>query len=148
MRMFLTLGPIGFLSGGGTWASLIAMLAAYAIGFFTWPFVYQLVTLILLFCAAMWAIIYTKNQFGQRRDPAEIVIDEVVGVFLVFLGLPLTSARIVAGLLLFRLFDIYKPWLVTRSEQLPHAWGIMLDDCVAAFFSWCLLHIMCAIGWL
>jgi phosphatidylglycerophosphatase A len=52
----------------------------------------------------------------------------------------------VAGYILFRLFDIYKPWLVARAEQLPYAWGIMLDDCVAALFAWILLHTACWIG--
>lgn len=69
-----------------------------------------------------------------REDPGEAVIDELLGVWLVLL--PFTDAdwrTILAAFILFRIFDIWKPWIIDRSQHwLPGGWSVMLDDALAA----------------
>jgi phosphatidylglycerophosphatase A len=142
LRTYSTLGPVGFLPAGGTWASCITLLIAYIIGFFDLSFFHQIIAVISIFTTALYAIHTTRWQFGYRTDPAEIVIDESVGILLAFIGLPITSISIIAGFVLFRALDIYKPWPISRMEKLPYAWGILLDDCVAGLCSWAILQLI------
>jgi phosphatidylglycerophosphatase A len=60
------------------------------------------------------------------------VYDEFAALTLVFVAVPLTVTTAVLGFLLFRLFDIWKPWPVRRLEQLPGGLGVMADDAGAA----------------
>ena len=68
-------------------------------------------------------------------DPSIIVIDEIVGIWITLLMVPKTLPAIVIGFLLFRLFDIIKPYPAARLEHLPGGWGIMLDDVVAGLYA-------------
>lgn len=78
-----------------------------------------------------------------KKDPSEVVIDEVAGVFITFLWLPQRSLWVLmAGLILFRIFDIWKPWLVGKADQLKGVVGIMLDDIIAGIFANLLLQIL------
>lgn len=83
----------------------------------------------------------TAASMGEK-DPSAIVIDEVVGVFLTFFWLPSSTWWVLLiGFLLFRLFDISKPWLVGSADRMGGAWGIMLDDVVAGMFANVLLQL-------
>lgn len=84
-----------------------------------------------------------------RSDPGEVVIDELVGVWLVLLPFVPDGERMPwpllgAAFFFFRLFDMLKPWPVSASEHwLPRGWGVMLDDVVAgllALLCVCVLH--------
>ena len=69
------------------------------------------------------------------------MLDEIVVLPIVFLGgPPLTWHVLLAGFLLFRLFDIWKPGLVREAEKLPGGWGIVADDVVAAALAWAALR--------
>ena len=72
--------------------------------------------------------------FG-RKDPSEIVIDEFVGMLVAVLWLPITWKTLAATFLLFRLFDIWKPFPARRFESLPGGLGIMADDLVAGLYA-------------
>ena len=63
-----------------------------------------------------------------REDPGHVVIDEVAGQWLTLAVCRPDWPHALLGLLLFRLFDITKPWPIRRLEALPAGWGIMLDD--------------------
>jgi phosphatidylglycerophosphatase A len=63
------------------------------------------------------------------KDAAPIVVDEIAGMLLTYYAVPLAPLPIILGFLLFRAFDIYKPW--PQLERLPGGWGIMLDDLAA-----------------
>jgi len=95
--------------------------------------IYGLVTLVLVLigvpiCA--WAC----RHFG-RHDPGSVVYDEIVAMGLTFTFTDLTLATGTAGFLLFRLFDIWKPWPIRAFEKLPHGWGIMADDLLAGVYA-------------
>ena len=68
-------------------------------------------------------------------DPGAVVFDEIAACSIVFLLVPFTWRTAVAGFVLFRLFDIWKPWPARRLERLPGGLGIMADDVAAAVFS-------------
>ena len=86
-----------------------------------------------------------------KDDPREVVADELAGqavTFLVspFLALGSASAGQVwtvaaLGFVLFRIFDIAKPWPIHKFEKFPKGWGILADDLVAGVFAWTVLQI-------
>jgi phosphatidylglycerophosphatase A len=69
------------------------------------------------------------------KDPGAVVFDEIAAFSVVFLFVPFTWWTTVAGFLMFRLFDIWKPWPARRLERLPGGLGIMADDFVAGFYA-------------
>lgn len=113
----------------GTVGSLGGVLLAWALGqAFGWPAV-ALAT-VALTLVGFWAAGIGPSHFGAE-DPGPIVIDEIAGQMLALLLLPPTPLTLVGGFLLFRLFDIWKPFPVNRLEKLPGASGIMADDLMA-----------------
>ena len=88
----------------------------------------------------------------RREDPGPVVIDEIAGQLLTLLFLPASVTIYFAGFLLFRLFDIVKPFPARRCESWPGASGIMADDLVAGLYAnlalWLLVRLFpVALGW-
>ncbi|WP_269520188.1 phosphatidylglycerophosphatase A family protein [Alteromonas sp. BMJM2] len=78
----------------------------------------------------------------QVHDHGSIVWDEIAGMFVTFLFLPLTASTLVLGFVLFRLFDILKPWPIGVIDKRLHGGtGIMLDDLLAGAMACVCLHI-------
>lgn len=69
------------------------------------------------------------------EDPGIVVVDEVAGMWISLLFLPLTPATAAAGFFLFRLLDVVKPFPAARLEHLPGGWGIMADDVMAGIYA-------------
>ena len=118
------------------------------------PFALRVVLLALVL-GSVAVCSMAANNLGGSTDPQSIVLDEIVALPIVFLGLGrLDLATIVAGFLLFRVFDISKPWPVKLAERLPSGWGIVADDLVAAIFAWLSLRALlwldgaAGFGWL
>lgn len=82
------------------------------------------------------------ERLEHRKDPSLVVIDEVAGMWLSMIGWPLTWGWLAAGFLLFRLFDVWKPFPIRRVEAWPGGWGVMADDVLAAVYVQCCLY-----GW-
>ena len=79
----------------------------------------------------------------QVHDHGSIVWDEVAGMFITFLFVPITAPSLLAGFVLFRIFDILKPWPIGPIDKRLHGGtGIMLDDIVAGAMACACLHIM------
>jgi phosphatidylglycerophosphatase A len=79
-----------------------------------------------------------------REDPGFVVIDEVIGQWIALLGCPFDWRHALVALLLFRLFDITKPFPARQLERLPEGWGIVFDDVAAGLYAWgvrCLLRL-------
>jgi len=74
-------------------------------------------------------------------DPGVVVIDEVVGMLLTLAFVPVGWAGVLAGFVLFRLFDIIKPYPCARAERLPGGWGIMADDVLAGVYANVVLRV-------
>ena len=144
-RLLSTVFGVGLLRPApGTWASGVAVLLALAIDRWLGFPVLVLATLAVT-ALGFWAV--AQELDGRPgEDPAEIVIDEVAGQWIAFLfpavafwwrgwdgWLPWPAP--VAAFLFFRLFDIWKPWLVGRADARSDAAGVMLDDLWAGLFA-------------
>ena len=96
---------------------------------------------LVLFAIGVWAAGEAEGFFG-RVDPGQVVIDEVVGQMLTFLLLPHATWKwLLGGFLLFRTFDIVKPFPARQAERIPRGWGIMLDDVVAGLYGLAVLAV-------
>jgi len=78
----------------------------------------------------------------QLKDPPQVVFDEIAAFFWVFLLVPLNGLTAIGGFLLFRAFDILKPWPIRQVERLPRGLGIMADDAVAGLIAGGLLALI------
>jgi phosphatidylglycerophosphatase A len=125
-----TVGTLGALPlyfavrSGGALAVLAAALVVSAIG--------------------IWASNVVIRDSGEK-DPQRIVIDEAAGVLVALAAAPHTFAGVALGVVLFRLFDITKPYPARRAESLPGGWGVVVDDLAAgAWAAVCLLLLRAA----
>ena len=141
--LIATGGGIGFLPGmPGTWASLAALPSAWAIRWLshgrTWPLA---VAALAAFLAGWWAASRVTRASG-RVDPGAVVIDEIAAQWLVLLAAPLDPRAYAVAFLLFRVFDILKPWPIRWIERrVRGGLGIMVDDTGAAIYAVVLLLI-------
>lgn len=95
----------------------------------------------LLLMPAIWASTITATASG-KKDPGFIVVDEVLGQWITLLGVSSYTVRsFAAGFILFRVFDIWKPWPVRRLEQFPGGYGIVADDLAAGLFGALILYL-------
>lgn len=121
----------GDLTGAGLSAYFLSFLSAFVI----------IVSLLGVWAAGRVAT------YLQKKDPQIVVIDEVSGQLISYFGLA-TSATfalnwryLLAGFILFRLFDIWKPFPIRRAESLPGGLGIMADDWLAGVYAALLLAL-------
>ena len=81
-----------------------------------------------------------------KKDPSHVVIDEVAGQMVAFIAVPLNWYCLLAGLILFRTFDITKPFPIRRLERLPEGTGIMLDDIGAGLYALAIMQLLLHFG--
>ena len=105
------------------------------------------VLLLLLTLAGIWAAGRTTELFGDS-DPSYAVVDEIVGQLITFLFIPFTLSwpLIAAGFLLFRLFDIWKPYPIDTLQDLPGGIGICADDILAGVYAGVCLAVIYAVS--
>lgn len=118
-------------------------LAALPIIWFAYPRLTQATALYLVaaVCAvAIWAA-HQQTKDGQK-DPQFVVIDELAGQMIALLFVPLSMLTLVTGFVLFRVFDVLKPYPSRESEQLPGGWGIVMDDVFAGLYANLVLRIV------
>jgi len=77
-----------------------------------------------------------------KKDPSHVVIDEVAGQLLTFMAVPIGWKPLLAGFILFRVFDILKPPPVRQLERLPEGTGIVVDDLGAGVYALLVLQIL------
>ena len=132
-RLLSTVAYIGYLPiAPGTWGSA-AGLAVYAAVRVTAGPVAELAVVVGLLAVGVWSATVTGHEMGDE-DPGPVVIDEVVGMLVTLLWLPVGMTGAIAGFVLFRLFDIVKPFPARQFEQLPGGWGVMFDDVMAGIY--------------
>lgn len=127
----------------GTWGSLEAVALVWAVDRLFPVRAWTLLgALFLLFffggVVASAAVARSEND----SDPSIVVIDEIAGQILSLMWVPASGAGLLAGFLLFRVFDIIKPSPARRSESLPGGWGIMVDDLIAGIYSGAVLYFL------
>ncbi len=90
--------------------------------------------ILALFAAGCWAGSVAEAHYG-RTDPGYVVLDEVVGMLVTLLLVPVSPSGAIIGFFLFRLFDIVKPFPARQCERLHGGVGIMADDVVAGIYA-------------
>jgi phosphatidylglycerophosphatase A len=129
----------------GTWGSLAALPCAWAICSL-WGAAGLAVAAAIVFAAGWWAAATVAKKSGVK-DPGAIVVDEVAAQLLVLLAAPSRPLAWALALLLFRIFDIWKPWPVRWADRhIAGGLGIMLDDILAAVYAALVLSALVAIG--
>jgi phosphatidylglycerophosphatase A len=129
----------------GTWGSLAALPVAWAIHSL-WGATGLVIAIAIVFFVGWWAAA-TVSKAGAIKDPGAVVIDEVAGQWLVLLAAPRDPLAWVLAFLLFRIFDIWKPWPVRWADRdITGGLGVMLDDLLAAVYAALALSVLLAIG--
>lgn len=146
-----TLGPIGKLPAPGTWGSVVG-LGLYALlfdGYNTASGRWVFLTLAVIAAVFATVVCHFAEKYLGKKDPGEVILDEVVAVPLVFIGFasqlryaPHTWAWYLTGFLLFRLFDIAKPFGIRSLQKVGGGFGIVVDDLVAALYACAALHAL------
>lgn len=143
-----TLGPIGRkLPAPGTWGSAVGA-GYFWLCFERWGVgdVGVVIASVLGAYVAVALCGEAEIRLG-KADPGEVILDEFVAMPLCFLGWPAftaampTWAAMLAGFAFFRLFDIAKPFGISRLQRLPGGWGVVVDDLAAALAACATLHL-------
>jgi phosphatidylglycerophosphatase A len=144
LRNPLHLLSLGFGSGlssvaPGTCGTLVAVPLYLLLA--QLPISYYLVAVVAAFIAGVFLCGYTSAALGVH-DHSGIVWDEFVGFWLTMIAVPVTWQWILAGFVLFRLFDIVKPWPVKVADaKMKGGFGIMFDDVLAALYAFAVLQV-------
>ncbi|MBN2199202.1 MAG: phosphatidylglycerophosphatase A [Candidatus Aminicenantes bacterium] len=140
-RVCATFFGLGFVPlAPGTAASLAAALL-YKLFLFklAWPVLFLLVFALAL--GGVPAASFYSRELGQK-DPRRVVIDEAAGQLATLILVPPDWISVGSAFLLFRVFDILKPFPIRRIERLRAGWGIMADDLGAAFYARLVLQVV------
>ena len=119
--------------GPGTAGSLVGVLLFVGLSFLPVP-----VFILAVLCGLGLGIPLCSRVAARLsvKDPACIVWDEIVGVWIALIAVPMDPLWILAGFLLFRLFDIFKPWPVSYADRhWQGGLGIMMDDVFAGLMA-------------
>jgi len=138
---------VGYMKPGpGTYASVATVLIwwvaahAFHVGLHNLSALTFLAMVVVTTVGIPASTIVAKQ--STLKDPGFVVIDEVAGQLFALLALSPTWVHGLLALVLFRVFDIGKPWPIRRVEKLAGGWGIMLDDVLAGFFAHVVLHLL------
>lgn len=143
--MIGTVFGVGYIRPApGTWGSLVALPWAWLLHVLG-GFPLLLLGIIAAFLKGWWAT-SMMTAGSDDHDPSEIVIDEVVGQWIALLPLSFAAWNNdipihvmwpgwIAAFALFRLFDIWKPWIIGWADRRGDALGVMLDDVIAGIFA-------------
>jgi phosphatidylglycerophosphatase A len=115
-------GTFGSAAGLLVWALLPASVPV------------QLVALAAIFAIGAWSGTVAEERFG-RTDPAQVVIDEVLGMLVTLFMNPVGWRGALVGFVLFRVFDVVKPFPADRLESVPGGIGVMADDAMAGIYA-------------
>ncbi len=133
----------------GTWGSMPPTAIFAALCFFgISAYIVSIVMLVLVLVGSVICVKFAPSSIDAtgKNDPGEVVADEFAGQAVTFLGayaVGFSQVLITAmlGFLLFRVFDIIKPWPIRKLEKLPKGWGILADDLLAAVYAAIVLQI-------
>jgi phosphatidylglycerophosphatase A len=143
-----TCGYIGYIPfAPGTFGSA-AGLALFFLVRRSGSIAVELAVIAVLFAIGVWGGSEAERHFG-KVDPGPVVLDEVVGMLITLVLLPVNLAGAIVGFLLFRILDVVKPWPSGRFEALPGGLGVMADDGMAAVYGNLMMRVLMffAPGW-
>ena len=138
---------LGYLpKAPGTWGSLLGIpIHLLLIQLATKNYVIALVVIVVVGVLAAGS----AEKIMDRRDPGLVVIDEVIGMLITLIGAPAKPLVLLMGFILFRIFDIAKPYPIRLIDRhLNGGIGIVMDDMLAGVFALAVLQVICRLaGW-
>lgn len=144
-----TCGYVGFVPvAPGTAGSIVGLALLWAVRL-SGSAAVEILVVAALVVAGVWSAGVAEHYFA-RTDPGAVVVDEVAGMLITLLLLPVGLVGAGIGFLIFRLLDIVKPWPAGRLEALPGGLGVMADDVMAALYGYLIMRGLIALapGWL
>ncbi len=123
----------------GTWGSVFALILWFSIIDSIDKYTFFFLTIILFGLGVFISTIALR--YYDHDDPQQIVIDEFVGQWITLLFVQKSIVLGLTGFILFRIFDIWKPWIIGKMDKISGGWGIMLDDVAAGIISLGFLHL-------
>ena len=133
-KLTATVFGIGYIGkGAGTVAAIFACICWYLAWIGNYQAFYSVIITGIIIGLGIWAGNMVEPIWG--KDHGRVVIDEVAGMCISLLFIPVTIKFILAGLILFRFFDIVKPLFIKKLELLPGGWGVMMDDILAGVYT-------------
>src|ERR1700712_3520243 len=127
----LGIGYIG--KGAGTVAAVACALCWYLAWAGNYQVITSLIITVIILIMGIWAGNKVEPLWG--KDHQRVVIDEVAGMCISLLFLPVSIKYVLSALFLFRFFDILKPLFIKKMEKLPGGWGVMMDDVLAGIYA-------------
>jgi phosphatidylglycerophosphatase A len=145
-KLVATFGGIGLIGkGGGTVAAAVLCLIWLVVPAGSFNHYLQACITAAICLAGVWSGNVVDPIWG--KDSNKVVIDEVAGMMITLLFLPITLKYVITGLVLFRFFDIAKPLFITKMEMLPKGWGVMADDVLAGLYAHIILKTIVDLKW-
>lgn len=129
-----TVGYCGYFPFAPGTVGSAAGLLVYLLVWWTQSAAVEALLIVVLFALGIWAGTTAERYFGGI-DPGPIVIDEVVGMLITLAFMPVGLNTAIAGFVLFRVFDVIKPFPAGRLENLHGGLGVMADDAMAAVYA-------------
>jgi phosphatidylglycerophosphatase A len=124
----------------GTWGTLAGIPLCYFLSCLTWPV--QILILVIFMPFAAW-ISGQGEKILATKDPGAIVIDEIAGIMITLVFVPFNLINVFAGFLLFRFFDILKPYPISKAETFfKGGTAILMDDIIAGVFARVILEFL------
>jgi len=140
----LGIGYIG--KGAGTIAAMVCCFCWWLLKAGDRGYLISIIVTSLILVAGIWSAGKVETAWG--KDNQRIVIDEVVGMCISLLWIPVQLPYLITAFLLFRFFDIVKPLFIRKVENLPGGWGVMFDDVLAGIYANLLLQLIIATNFL
>jgi phosphatidylglycerophosphatase A len=147
VHLALGLGAGKLKPGPGTWGSLAILPFAFLM--MLYPVIHMLLSVVGLMVAVWSAQCYLKTVESHNQDPSEVVIDEMIGMLIALVWLPLGILSILVTFLIFRILDITKPFPISWFDKNGKGGiGIVADDVVAGIMTNMTMHFILNQGWL
>ena len=124
----------------GTFGSIIGLPMCFLIS--RLDILIAVICTILFILFAIWMAAVAEKVL-KKKDAGEIVIDEIAGLIVTFIGIPFTLKTVIVGFIIFRAFDILKPFPIrTLEERVAGGGGVVLDDVMAGIYSNIILRLV------
>ncbi|MEO8886878.1 MAG: phosphatidylglycerophosphatase A [Mucilaginibacter sp.] len=138
-KLTATVFGIGYIGkGAGTVAAIACCICWYMAWAGNYPGHIAVIITGLIIAVGIWSGNKVEPIWG--KDHGSVVIDEVAGMCISLLFIPATLYNIIVALMLFRIFDIFKPLFIKNLETLKGGWGVMMDDVLAGIYANLLLQ--------
>ncbi|RZA00699.1 MAG: phosphatidylglycerophosphatase A [Sphingobacteriaceae bacterium] len=144
-KLTATVFGIGYIGkGSGTVAAIFCSICWYMAWAGNYPGHIALIITAIITALGIWSGNKVEPLWG--KDHGRVVIDEVAGMCISLLFIPVTLNYVLAALVLFRFFDIVKPLYIKKMEALPGGLGVMMDDVLAGIYANIVLQIFLLIN--